>query len=184
MISGLQFAVWLVRGIGFVVEAAVGERPAEALVEEEEQEREINAFGRQPVSVVSTIAFEQTVPFEFAEIIAELVQAVGFRGECEGGEDCLVNLFGGPTADCTAVMQEDFQQPNDPGVVDFDAGVTDRADGDGQGDLLQQRKVDVDVEALRLEAGETVRDALEPLPYGIEMVESFLQAEVAQVVGT
>ena len=40
------------------------------------------------------------------------------------------------------------------------------------------------VEALRLEAGKTICDRLEPFPDRIEMVESFLQAEVAQVVGT
>jgi hypothetical protein len=42
----------------------------------------------------------------------------------------------------------------------------------------------MDVEALRLEARETIRDGLELLTDGIEMIESFLQAEVAQVVGT
>ena len=40
------------------------------------------------------------------------------------------------------------------------------------------------IQALCLEAGETVRDGLEPLAHGIEMIESLLQAEVAQVVGT
>ena len=122
--------------------------------------------------------------FELAQVVAELVQSVCFRGELERGEDCLVNLFGGPAADGTAVMQENLQQPDDPGVVDFDAGITDRADGDGQGDPLQQRKVHVNVEALRLEAGEAVGDGLEPFADGIEMIEAFLQAEIAQVVGT
>src|SRR5438552_7827479 len=42
----------------------------------------------------------------------------------------------------------------------------------------------MDIQALRLEAGETVGDGLEPFPYGIEMVKAFLQAEVAQIVGT
>jgi hypothetical protein len=40
------------------------------------------------------------------------------------------------------------------------------------------------IQALRLEACETIRDGLEPLADGIEMIEPFLQAEVAQVVGT
>ena len=44
VISGFQFAVWTVRGIGLVVEAAVGERPTEALVEEEEQKGDINTL--------------------------------------------------------------------------------------------------------------------------------------------
>ncbi len=70
------------------------------------------------------------------------------------------------------------------GVVDFDAGITDGADGDGQGDPLQQREVHMDVEALGLEAGEAVGDGLEPFADGIEMIEAFLQAEIAQIVGT
>ena len=41
----------------------------------------------------------------------------------------------------------------------------------------------MDIQALRLEAGETVGDGLEPLAHGIEMIESFLEADVAQVVG-
>ena len=95
-----------------------------------------------------------------------------------------MDLFGGPAADGVAAMQQNFQQPDDPGVVDFDAGIADRADGDGQGDPLQQRKVHVDVEALGLEAGEAIGDGLEPFADGLEMVEPFLQAEVAQVIGT
>ena len=41
----------------------------------------------------------------------------------------------------------------------------------------------MDVETLRLEAGEAVGDGLELLADGVEMIEPFLQAEVAQVVG-
>jgi hypothetical protein len=67
--------------------------------------------------------------------------------------------------------------------VDFDARMADRADGNGQCDPLHRRKVHVDVEALRLEAGESVGDGLEPSTDGVEMIEAFLQTEVAQVVG-
>src|SRR5580692_518424 len=41
----------------------------------------------------------------------------------------------------------------------------------------------MNVEALGLEPSEAVGDGLESFPYGVEMVESFLQAEVAQVIG-
>jgi hypothetical protein len=66
MTGGLQFAVWPFCRIGFVVKAAVGERTAEALVEEKEQERDVDAFGGQAVGIASAIALEQAVPFEFA----------------------------------------------------------------------------------------------------------------------
>ena len=60
------------------MKAAVGERATETLVEEQEQERDLDAFGGQPVGVAAAIALEQAVAFEFAQIVAELVQAVGF----------------------------------------------------------------------------------------------------------
>src|SRR5258706_15177344 len=83
----------------------------------------------------------------------------------------------------TAAMQEDFEQADDAGVVDLDPGIADRADGDRQGEALQQRKVDMDIEPLRLEAGKAGGDGLEPLADGIEMVQSLLEAEAGEVVG-
>ena len=91
------------------MEAAVGERAAEALVEEQEQERDVDAFGGEAVGVAAAIAFQQAVAFELAQIVAELVQSVGFGGELERGEDGFVNLFGGPAADGIAAVQENLQ---------------------------------------------------------------------------
>ena len=41
----------------------------------------------------------------------------------------------------------------------------------------------MDVEALGLETGKAIRDGLEPLTDGIEMIESLLQPEVPEIVG-
>src|ERR1700746_1448558 len=101
----------------------------------------------------------------------------------EGGEDGLVDLIGSPTSDMSAAMEENLAQANDASIVDFDAGIADRADGDGQSNPLQERKVDVDMEQLRLEAGEPVGDGLERLTDRIEMVQPFLETEVGEVVG-
>jgi len=95
----------------------------------------------------------------------------------------VVDLLGGPAADMTAAMQEDFEQADDAGVVDLDPGIADRADGDRQGEALQQRKVDVDIEPLRLEAGKAIGDGLETLADGIEMVQSLFETEIGEVVG-
>ena len=184
MIGGFEFAVRPVGRVGFVMEAAVGEWTTEALVKEQEEERDMNAFGREAVGVAAAVALQQSVTFELAQVVAQLVQTVLLGGKLEHSEDGLVNLFGRPAADGTAVVQENFQQPNNPGVVKFDAGITDRAHGDGQGDALQQGKVHMDVEALRLEGSEAIRDREEPLANGVQMVEPFLEAEVAQVIGT
>ena len=64
--------------------------------------------------------------------------------------------------------------------VDFDSRISDRTDGDGERDPLQQREVDVDVEPLRLIAGETGGDALKRLADRVQMVQSFAQAEVGE----
>jgi hypothetical protein len=62
--------------------------------------------------------------FQFPQIIAELVQSVGFGRKLERGKDGLVNLLGTPTADGGAAVQEHLQEPDDPGVVDLDAGIS------------------------------------------------------------
>ena len=94
-----------------------------------------------------------------------------------------MNLFGRPAADGGAAMQEDFHQTNDPRFMDFDSWIADGADGHGQGEALQQREIDMDVEPLGLAIGKTIRNDLESFAHGIEMIESLFQSEVAQIVG-
>ena len=95
-----------------------------------------------------------------------------------------MDLLDAPAADLSAAVQQHFEQPDDAHVVDFDSRIAHGADGDRQGDTLQQREVDVNVEPLRLEAGEAVGDGLEGRAHRIEMVEALAQAEVGEVVGT
>ena len=42
----------------------------------------------------------------------------------------------------------------------------------------------MDVKALSLEAGKTVRDGAESFAYCLQVIEPFLKAEVTQIVGT
>ena len=79
---------------------------------------------------------QQAVPFELAQIVAELVQPVLSGGEMKGSEDGFMDLFGRRAADGVAAMQQDFEQPNNPGVMDFNAWNADGADGSGQGQPL------------------------------------------------
>ena len=67
--------------------------------------------------------------FELSQIVAELVEAVGFIGEVEGRQDGVVDLLRGPTADLSVTMQQDFEKADDARVLDFDAGISNRADG-------------------------------------------------------
>src|SRR5262245_49362674 len=86
-------------------------------------------------------------------------------------------------AEVTAAMQEYFEEANDAGLVDLDAGITNRTDGDRQGQALEQREVDMDIEPLRLEAGEAGGDGLEALAHSLKMLQSLLEAEIGEVVG-
>ena len=102
VVGGFEFAGRLVLGVGTVVEAAIGERAAQAFVEEQEEERDVESFGRQAVGVTASIALQQAMPFELAQIIAKLVECVIVPGELEGGEDGFVDLCGRPAADGVA----------------------------------------------------------------------------------
>ena len=73
MVGRFEFALRPVIGIGLVMEATVGEGTAEALVEEEEQERDLHAFGGEPIGVATAIALEEAMAFQFAKVVAQLV---------------------------------------------------------------------------------------------------------------
>jgi len=166
-----------------VVEAGVGERPAQALVEEQEPECHLDALSGKLIGIARAIAREQAVPLEFPEIVAELIPAVASGGKLEGGKDGLMHGVGRPAAHGVAAVQQHFQQAEDPGVVELDSGRANGADGEGQSQSLQQRKIHVPVETLGLETGAAIGDRLESFSHGVEMIQPFLQAEVAQVVG-
>src|SRR5215831_17539388 len=83
---------------------------------------------------------------QFAQIVAKLVEAVSVCGEMEGGEDGLVDLACRPAPDLGTGVQQNLEQADGPRILDFDAGMADRTDGNGQRDPLQQGKVGMDVE--------------------------------------
>jgi hypothetical protein len=182
MISSLQFALGLVVVVGLMVEASVGKGPAETLVEEQEQERDVHALGGEPIGVSAAVPLEKSMAFQLAQIVAELVEAVGLGRERKGFENGWVNLLGGPTAQGGARVHENLQQTEEAGILDAEAGIADSADGDGQSEALQKGKVHLPIQTLSLKASKAVRDDLKLLAHGVQMIESFPQAEVIQVV--
>src|ERR1700756_3687049 len=152
VVGGFEFAGRLVSDVGAAMEAAVGERAAEPLVEEQEEQRHLDAFGCEAIGVAGAIPLQQAVALELAQVVAELVQAVSPVGEVEAGKNGVVDLFGGPAAEMSAAMQKDFKEADQAGVVDLDPGIANRTDGDRKGEALQQREVEMDIEPLRLEA--------------------------------
>jgi len=92
-----------------MVEAAIGEGTAEALVEEQEQEGNQNAFGGESVRVAGAHRVAAKHAPWVAEVVAKLVEGVGSWGELKGGENGLMDLFGGPAAEGRIGMQEILQ---------------------------------------------------------------------------
>ena len=86
-------------GIGFVMKAAVGQGSAKTLVKEEKQQCDLDALGGEKVAVAAAVALQQAVTFQFAEIVTELVQAVGGCRELKAGQHGIVDLLGCPAAD-------------------------------------------------------------------------------------
>jgi hypothetical protein len=175
VVGDFELAVGAVCGIGLVVEAAVGQWPTETLVEEQKEQCDLEAFCSEAVSVPGAVPLQQTVAFEFWQVITELVQSAGLWRKLECGEDGFMNLLGGPAPNGVAAVEQHLQEPDDPGVVDLDAGIPHRTDGDRQGQPLEQREIHREVEALRLEVGKAVGDDLESFPHRIQMIQSFFR---------
>ena len=70
VVGGFEATVWRVVGIRAVVEAAVGDRPAEPFMEEQEQQSDLDTFRGETVSVTGTVTLDQSVPLEFAQVVA------------------------------------------------------------------------------------------------------------------
>ena len=108
VIRSLQFGVGPMGRMRLMVKAAVGQMPTETLVEEEKQQGDLDAFWGKPVAVAGTVALKQAVAFEFTQIVAELVESIGFVGKAESGEDGLVDLLGRPTSGLSSGMEQDL----------------------------------------------------------------------------
>ena len=73
MVGGFELAGRLVMGVRAVVKAAVGKRAAEPFVKEQEEERDLNAFGGETIGVAGAVALQQPMAFELAQVVAELI---------------------------------------------------------------------------------------------------------------
>ena len=106
-----------------MMEEAVGERPTELLVKEDEQQRDLGSFLCQAISVTLPVSGEQPMRFEFAQVVSELVESIAVRSDAEGGQDGFVDLAGGPAGDYCSAVQHHFHQADRARVVDLDAGI-------------------------------------------------------------
>ena len=110
--------------VEFVVESAVGERAAESFVKEQEQERNVNAPGGQAVSVAATVALDQAMAFQLAQIGRSWLSPY-----CLGESRNVVRTaswicFAVQPPTVLPLCSSIFEKTDDPGVLNFDAGIT------------------------------------------------------------
>ena len=88
VISGFDFG----QGSGGLGRAtpAVGERAADALVEEDEEQGPAGRFLGETKGVAPTIALQQSVGFELAQVVSQLGKRVAFGVEGEAGQNRLM----------------------------------------------------------------------------------------------
>lgn len=183
VVGGFEGTDGLGGAIRPMMEEAVGEGPAEPLVEQEEEQRHPEALGGETIRVAAPVAFKEAVGPELAEIVAELVEPVSLGGQVEGAQDGLVDVRGPPPCDGGAAVDKYFHEADHAGILNLDAGDRGGADLNRPRQTLEQRKVHVDIEPLGLVVGEAAGDGQKLLAHGPEVLEPFLQVEIREVVG-
>ena len=57
VVSGFEFGIGTMGGVGLMMKATIGQRTAKPLVKEEEQQRDL-ALGGEPIAVAGTVALK------------------------------------------------------------------------------------------------------------------------------
>ena len=153
-------------------------------MEKHEDEGDLGPFLGQPVGVSFAVALDQTMRLQSCADRSGVDSGRSGQRRCRKAVRMAswICLAVHPP-DRRAAVQQDFHEPDHAGVVDLDAGELRGSHRDGQRQPLQEREVDVNVQALRLEGGEAVGDRQELLAHGGEMIQALLQPEIGQIVG-
>src|ERR1700730_6691238 len=91
---------------GPVMEEGVGQRAADALLEEDEQGGDFDALGGEPVRVAPTLALQERVAAHVADVIREWGDGLPGRGDRKGFERGGVQLGGAPASELRSAMQQ------------------------------------------------------------------------------
>jgi hypothetical protein len=175
VVGGFDLGQWC-GGLGWaVVEEAVGKRATDALVEKDEEQSGAGALVSEAIGVAAALSLQQCVSFEFAQVVAQLGKGITGGGEAEAGEDGLMDLGGAPSQDLGAGMQQHLHEAQHTGVMDFDAGSFAHSRGNGQGQALEQRKIDVHVQGAGLKGGKAVGDGGQGAADLVEVIERFFK---------
>jgi hypothetical protein len=114
-------------------------------VKQDERQRGFGPFVGKAVQIAPSIPFQQAMGLHFANVIAELSDGISVSGQAKAGEDGLMDVGGAPSVKLRAAVQEYLHKPHHSCVVDLDSGDFGCAGSNGQSNLLEERKVDVNI---------------------------------------
>src|SRR6266699_6777494 len=89
-----------------------------------------------------------------------------------------------PTVELRAAVQQDLHQAHHPSVVNLDAGDFGFSGYDRQSHPLKPWEVDVNVQGLRFETGETIGDGDELLGQALQVLQPLVEAEIFHPIDT
>lgn len=161
---------------------AVGKRTADAFMEEDEHEADLDAFVSEAIGVVMTIAHDQSPRLHLSEIIPELCDRVVVCGQSVACEDPCVKRSGGEAPDLASGMEKDFHEAHHAGILNFDAGYPGGTGRNRQGQALEQGKIDVDVEHGCLKVSKPVIHRMEGLFHLGQTLQRLFEVKVRKVV--
>jgi hypothetical protein len=69
----------------------------------------LDTFHGEAAGVTGTVELDQSMSLEFAQVVAQLIEAVILLGSMESGEDGPMDLLGGSTADVSAAVQKNLE---------------------------------------------------------------------------
>ena len=104
-------------------------------MEQHKEEGDLVALGGKPIGI-ALATLQQAVGFHLAEVITELIQAVGGEGEIVGFEHGLVDLLGAPTAQLGTGMEKYLHEADHASVVDLNPGIFALSPLNGQSQSL------------------------------------------------
>jgi hypothetical protein len=88
--------------------------PCPTLLEERDEESALQALGGEAIGMAATVAFEQAMGVERAQVVVKRSEAMVLRGQGVGAQDGLMELGGGTAAHRSAAAEGDFQIGNLP----------------------------------------------------------------------
>src|SRR3974377_283876 len=160
----------------------VGKRTADTLMEEDEHEADLDAFVREAISVVVAIADDQPSRFHLSEVVPKLSKGICSFRQSVGEQDPLMKRSGGEALDLVGGVEEDFHEAHHAGILDLDAGYAGSTRGNRQGQALEQRKIEMDVERGCLKASKPVIHRMEGLFHLGQTLQGLFEMKVGKVV--